>query len=135
MDGAPPTLRLHESLRGQLHVLAAGRTLEIGYFRSNRCGAVVGDLTVSWIAGPPGRNHIVLPTVEGVSVVADRRLLGVLGRAGPELRPGGWLSRGTPSIHLAFPELWLDFLDGRLAAGRSTADAVSPTLESTAPLR
>jgi hypothetical protein len=135
MNGAPPRLRVHASLRGSLHALAAGRTLEIGYFRSRRCGAVVGDLTVSWIVGPPGLSQIALPAVEGVSVVADRRLVGVLRRAGPELRPGGWLSRGTPSIQLALPELWIDFLDGRLPAGRSPADALSPTIESTARLR
>jgi len=129
------TIRIHESLRGQLRAMAAGRTLEIGYFRSHRCGAVVGDLTVSWLAGPAGLSQIALPAVEGVSVVADRRLLGVLGRAEPELRPGGWLRCGTPSIRLAIPELWIDFLDGRLPAGRSPADALSPMPESTAPLR
>ncbi len=112
MDGRPPTLQVHGSLHGQLHALAAGRTLEIGYFRSHRCGAVVGDITLSWIDGPPGSSHVALPAVEGVPVVADRRLLGVLRRAGPELRPGGWLSRGTPSIQLAVSGA-LDRLPGR----------------------
>jgi hypothetical protein len=125
MDDATPTLGVHGSIRGRLHSMAAGRVLEIGFFRSSRCGSVVGDFTLSWRRVPPGSSHVALILVEGVSVFADRRLLDVLRRAGPELRLGAWLSRGTPTIRLAVPEYWIDFLDRPLPPGprAGTTDA------------
>jgi len=124
MDDALPTLGIHDSIRGRLHAMAAGRSLAIGYFRSGRCGSLVGDLTLSWTSESPGSGHVALEPVEGVSVLADRRLLEVLRWAAPELRSGGWLDRGTPSILLAVPEVWIDFLEGRRPAGRPLPDAV-----------
>jgi hypothetical protein len=110
MDDATPTIGVHGSIRGRLHSMAAGRVLEIGFFRSSRCGSVVGDFTLSWRLVPPGSSHVPLAPVEGVPIYADRRLLDVLRRAVPELRHGAWLSRGTPTIRLAISEYWIDFL-------------------------
>lgn len=92
--------------------MAAGRALVITYFRSWRCGVAVGDFSISWRSDPPGGDFIELEPIEGVRVFAHRRLVGLLGAALPELWPGGILSRGTPSLRLALPELWTDFLDG-----------------------
>jgi hypothetical protein len=122
MDDALPILGVHDSVRGRLGSLAAGRVLAIGYFRSSRCGAVVGDFSLSWRRVPPGSSYVALAPVEGISVFADRRLLDVLRRAGPELWQGSWFNRGTPTIRLADPESWIDFLDGPYHAPRETPD-------------
>jgi hypothetical protein len=132
MNDTLPTLGVHESIRGRLRSMSAGRGLEIGYFRSCRCGAVIGDFTVTWKLEPPGPGFVVLTPVEGVSVHADRRLLDVLRRAAPELRLGGWLNRGTPSIRLASPEQWIDFLEGRCRWRDQPPLRFSPAPESTA---
>jgi hypothetical protein len=114
--------------------MAAGRVLEIDYFRSCRCGALIGDLTLSWKLEPPGSGHVAIALVEGVSVFADRRLVNVLRRAAPELRRGGLLSRGTPSIRLGSPEHWLDFLEGRRPyVTQSPTDAVQPNARVDCP--
>jgi hypothetical protein len=127
MDDRLPTIGIHASIRDRLQSMSAGRVLEIGYYRSSRCGAVVGDLTVSWEVRPSGPSQVAIKPVEGVPIFADRRLLDVLRRAGPELRPGGWLHRGTPSIRLAAPERWIDFLEGRLpSTTRSAPTVVQP---------
>jgi hypothetical protein len=127
MDDALPTIAVHCSISGRLRSMAAGRSLEIGYFQSNRCGSRVGDLTMTWRLVPPGDSHVALIPVEGVSVFADRRLLEVLRRGAPELRLGGWLDRKTPSLWLGVPETWIDFLDCRLQpAMRSAIDPVQP---------
>ena len=133
MKGPLPILPVHESNRGRLQSMAAGRVLDIGYFRSRRCGAVVGDLTLSWTVEAPSSSHVAITSVEGVAVFADRRLLDVLRRAAPELRPGGLLSRGTPSIRLAVPELWIDFLKGRRPSTDFATDVVQPKARVDCP--
>ncbi len=39
----------------------------------------------------------------------------------PELWPGSWFSRHTPSIRLANPERWTEFLDGPVVMGPRVA--------------
>ena len=112
-----PSIALHRDLGGRLADLAAGRNLVIDYFRSRRCGVLVGDLAVSWRTAVPGPSFAAVAPMESVPVYVDRRLLDVLGRAMPELWPGGWFRGGTPSIRLALPELWTDFLDGPVVMG------------------
>ena len=107
-----PSFTVNARLAGHLADLAVGRFLVIGFFASRRCGVVSGDFTVSWGPKEPTRGHVALRPVESVPVFVDRRLLDVLRRAEPELWPGGFFSRRTPSIRLARPELWLQFLEG-----------------------
>ena len=107
-----PTLAVDPRLLGNLATLSSGRVLLIGYFASRRCGVVVGDFSISWRKAAPGPGYAELTPIESVPVYADRRLLDVLRRSNPELRPGGLFSRGTPSIRLARPEQWIAFLDG-----------------------
>jgi hypothetical protein len=123
MSWSRVSIAVHPSLRGSLARLARGRTLVIGYFASARCGAVVGDFSISWRSDPPGERFRRLAPVENIDVFADARLLEVLETAAPELRPGGVLRRDTPTVHLGIPELWVDFLEGRTlmpARGRRT---------------
>ena len=108
------SIALDPRLRGRLAALAAGRVLVVGYFASSRCGSVVGDFALSWRIEAPGPGFLELAAIEGVSIYADRRLLDVLGRAAPELRPGGVLRRGTPAVWLGNPERWIEFLEGPL---------------------
>lgn len=60
---------------------------------------------------------MALAAVEDVPLYVDRRLLDVLRVAEPELWPGGFFRRGTLSIRLARPELWLQFLEGPVVMG------------------
>ncbi len=47
-----------------------------------------------------------------MAAFVDARLVDVLVDATAELRPGGNLRPGTPSVRLAIPERWIEFLDG-----------------------
>ncbi len=120
MTRAEPSLlsfKVSAPLSGQLADLAGGRALVIGYFASRRCAVVTGGFSVSWSSSRPSAGFIALPAVEDVPLYVDRRLLDILRRAEPELRPGGFFRRGTPSIRLARPELWLQFLEGPVVMG------------------
>jgi len=109
---ALPALDVDAGLRSTLRTLAAGRALVIGYYASRRCAVVTGDFTVSWRQPRSLDGFVEVPPIEDVAIVVDWRLLDLLSRAEPRLCPGGILSRGTPSIRLGRPELWLDYLDG-----------------------
>ena len=107
-----PSVRLSAPLAGQLAILAAGRALHVGYDAARRCGIVSGNFTVSWRDAPRPAGFVELASIEAVSIYVDERLLDVLRRADPELRPGRFLNRGTPIMRLGRPELWIEFLDG-----------------------
>jgi len=107
-----PSIAVDPRLRGHLETLAAGRVLVISYFASRSCCSVVGDVAADWRPSPPGPGFLELEPIEGVPMFADARVIDVLGRAAPELRPGGILRRGTPSLWLGNPECWIDFLEG-----------------------
>lgn len=113
LGAAPPRplVELNPALRGRLAEFAAGRMLVIGYFTSSRCGVVIGDLSTDWRDGVPSSGYAVLPQIEGVPIAIDVRLQHVLAEADAELRPGGMLHAGTPSLWLARPERWLTFLE------------------------
>ena len=118
VERRPPAIAVDPRLRPRLVELAAGRTLVIGYFTSKSCCAVIGDMTVSWRKESPGPDHVLLPPIEGVPVYADRRLMDVLREGMPELWPGGLFRRDTPTIRLAIPERWIQFLGGPPIATR-----------------
>ena len=112
VEQSHPSIAVDPWLHGRLGTLAAGRTLVIGYFASRRCGVVIGDFAVDWQASPPGLGFLELAPIEGVAAFVDARLVDVLVDARPELRPGGILRPGTPSVRLGIPERWIEFLDG-----------------------
>ena len=107
-----PRIALDPRLGGRLSSLAEGRVIVLGYYASRSCCSVAGDLSVDWRSSPPGPGFLELDPIEGVPLFADGRLLDVLRRGAPELRPGGLLRRGTPSLWLGIPECWIDFLEG-----------------------
>lgn len=113
-----PSVRLSAPLAGQLAILAAGRALHVGYDAVRRCGIVSGDFTVSWRDAPRPAGFVELASVEAVPIFVDERLLDVLRRADPELRPGRLLNRRTPTIGLGRPDLWIEFLDGPVVMAR-----------------
>jgi hypothetical protein len=107
-----PSIALDPRLRGRLSSLADGRVIVLGYYASRSCCSVVGDLAVDWRSPPPGPGFLELDPMDGVPVFADVRIIDVLLRGAPELRPGGIPRRGTPSLWLGIPECWIDFLEG-----------------------
>ncbi|MEO8468676.1 MAG: hypothetical protein ABI573_03295 [Chloroflexota bacterium] len=113
-----PSFRLSDALAGEFASLAAGRALHVGYVAVRRCGIVSGDLRVSWRGASRPAGFVELASVESVAVYVDARLLDVLRRADPELRPGGILRRRTPGIRLGRPDLWIEFLDGPIVMSR-----------------
>lgn len=110
VERQPPEIAVERHLRGRLATLATDRVLVIGYFTSRSCCAVVGDFSVSWQREAPGPDFLLLPPIEGVPLYADRRLMAVLREGLPELWPGGPFRRDTPTIRLAIPERWIQFL-------------------------
>ncbi len=113
-----PSITVHPRLCGGLATLAADRVLVIGYFTSKSCCAVVGDFSVSWHREAPGPDFLLLSPIEGVPLYADRRLMAVLCEGMPELWPGGLFRRDTPTIRLAIPERWIQFLGGPLVVSQ-----------------
>jgi hypothetical protein len=81
---------------------------------------VIGDLTVDFRDTPPGPGYVELAGIEGVRLLTESRLLGVLGDAGASLRLGGPPFARHLSIELDRPERWIDFLElpGVLAGKR-----------------
>ncbi len=93
----------------------------------------MGDLTAGWADRPAahrddgadvvsdrtaGDRHVALAPIEGVPVVADRRILDVLRTAGPTLRLGGPVFARHLAVRLERPEAWLDFLGTPAAIAR-----------------
>lgn len=107
---SPIGLRLEPELASRLPELARGRALVIDYFASGRCGATVGDLTVSFVESPPGEDYLELEPLGAVPVFAERALLAVLAR-GATLRLAGLPFAQHLALTLDEPERWLDFLE------------------------
>jgi hypothetical protein len=104
------SLQLDATLAGRLATLARGRVLVIDAFRSWRCGACVGDLTVGWRHSPPSDGFLELGALEGVPVFVGRGLRSVLDAAGTSLVRSRLPWSCGVAIELERPELWLDFL-------------------------
>jgi hypothetical protein len=111
---------LEPALRGELATVAAGRSLVIDYFASQRCSVVIGDLTCNFRAAPPGIGYVELASIEGVRLFTEERLLAILGEAGAGLRWAGASFARHLAVDLDRPELWIDFLEspGILAGKR-----------------
>ena len=117
---SPLRIGLALQLRGRLQALAAGRPLVIDYYATRLHGVAVGDLTVTIDEPAPEPCFIELEPVEGVVVLAHRRLLQVL--EGATLREAGPPWNRHLVIGLSKPEDWMDFLD-RHGSGLSVAAA------------
>lgn len=102
-------LQLAPELRGRLRALAAGRPLVIDYYASRLRGVAVGDLTATF--GEPAAEPclIELEPVDGVVVLAHRRLRDLL--EGATLREAGPPWNRHVAVSLANPGAWIDFLD------------------------
>jgi hypothetical protein len=102
-------LILAPGLQGNLAQLAAGRPLVIDYYASRLRGVAFGDL-ILWF-GEPAREpcYVELAPIEGVAVLSERHLVGLLG--GAILREAGPPWHRHPAVSLARPEDWIDFLD------------------------
>lgn len=114
------SLGVEPTLRGSLERLASGRVLVIDYFASRRCSVVIGDLTADFEDAPPSPGYAKLASIENVQVLAEPRLLAILGEAGTMLRLGGPPFARHLSVELDRPERWIDFLErpGVLAGKR-----------------
>ncbi|MFL5778312.1 MAG: hypothetical protein ACJ761_05165 [Chloroflexota bacterium] len=105
---------LHPHLQGgRLAALASGRAVVIDFFSSRRCGTTIGDVTVRFGEPPADGQFAWLSPIQRVPVAANRRLLGLLAAAGPELRWARFSLTRHVSLWLRDPAAWLDFLDGR----------------------
>jgi hypothetical protein len=102
---------LEPSLRGSLASLAQGRPLVIDYFATRRCSIAVGDLTAAFRQDAPGPPYVELAAVEGVRLLVEDRLLGVLQDGEPALGLAGPPFARHLSISLGRPELWIAFLE------------------------
>jgi hypothetical protein len=113
---------LDPGLRGTFAEVAKGRVLAIGYFTSPLWGNIlIGDLELHWLDGRPGgaielpSGYVALEPIDGVGVVADERLIGVLSDAAPTLvETGPPFARGL-DVRLDAAEAWIDFLDSPAA--------------------
>ena len=103
---------LDPSLRASLGRFAAARVLVLDYFASRRCSVVIGDLTCELRATPPIGDFVELAPIEGVRLFVERRLLAIVGDAGPSLRMAGPPFARHLAVELEEPERWIDFLDG-----------------------
>ena len=102
-------LELAPPLAGRLPELAAGRPLVIDYHASLLRGIRVGDINV--MVGEPDVEpcFIELNPIEGVVVLAHRRLIDLLN--GATLREAGPPWNRHLALTLATPEAWIDFLE------------------------
>ena len=103
--GVEPALRI------RLAQLSARRPLVLDYFASQRCGAVIGDLTAEFRREPPGSAYVELAAIEGVRVFAEERLLPVLEDAALTLRLAGPTFARHLAISLDPASRWMEFLE------------------------
>ena len=106
---SPIVLALEPGLRGRLAGLAQGRALVIDYYSAWHHGYVVGDLIVRFGEPKAEPRYMALAPLEGVSVLAERSLLGLLD--GASIREAGLPFTRHLAISLQRPERWIEFLD------------------------
>ena len=105
------SIGVEPALRTRLAQLAARRPLVLDYFASQRCGTVIGDLTVEFRREPPGAAYAELATIEGVQVFAEKRLLPVFEDAAVTLRLAGPTFARRLAISLDPASRWIEFLE------------------------
>jgi len=99
------------ALRRRLRAMAGGRSLAIGMYATRCCGSpyLIGDLTARFVRLTLP-DAVALASIEGVPLVADRRLIDLLASAGPTLVEVGLPFARHLAVELAEPVAWLDFL-------------------------
>lgn len=102
-------LALASTMRGKLASLSAGRPVVIDYYASQVRGVTMGDLVVWFGDPPPEPCYVELEPIDGVAVLAERHLVGLLEDA--TLREAGPPWHRHLAISLAQPEAWIDFLN------------------------
>jgi hypothetical protein len=102
--GVEPKLNLH------LRRLAGGRPLVIDYYVSRHRGLTVGDLTARFPSEPLEPCYVELEPIDGIRVLAHRRLMKLL-TDGATLRLAGIPLFRHVALVLPRPERWIEFLE------------------------
>jgi hypothetical protein len=105
---SPIALTVERGLRGRLVELGQGQALVIDYYSSWHRGFAVGDLTVRFGEPKAEPRYVALEPLEGVNVLAERSLLGLLD--GATIREAGLPFARHLAISLERPEMWIEFL-------------------------
>jgi hypothetical protein len=105
------TVSAASRLRADLPRLAAGRSLVIDYFASDRCGVVVGDITAGFESAPTPRTHVKIAELQGVPVFAESELVPLLEQTALVVDLGRLPFRHGLVVRLDRPERWLDSLE------------------------
>jgi len=103
-------LDIESNLNQELPQLAHGRPLVIDYYAAPLRGIRVGDITAGFPSNLLEPCYVELEPINGVRVLAHRRLLGLLTDGGATLRLAGVLSFRHLAVLLPHPERWIDFL-------------------------
>jgi hypothetical protein len=99
------------NLNQALPQLARGRPLIVDYYAVSFRGIRVGDITAGFASSLREPCYVELEPINGVRVLAHRRLLGLLTEGGATLRLAGVLSLWHVAVILPHPERWIDFLE------------------------
>jgi hypothetical protein len=113
---APIALNVEPSVRHGLATQARGRPLVIDYYACVLRGQTVGDLTIRFELPPAEPRYVELEALDGVSVIAERSLIGLL--IGATIREGGLPLARHLAISLDRPEQWIEFLEHHPAPRR-----------------
>jgi hypothetical protein len=112
VDGEPDlvSIAIDGRLVGGLADVAAGRLLVIDFLVTRPSWSVPEAVLSARLqaAAPPG--WVRIATLEGVTVVAEPRLVGVLRDVGLTLRPVAGAILGQFDLGMERPFAWLDFL-------------------------
>jgi hypothetical protein len=108
--------RASDDARARLRRDASDRSLLIDFYAARCCtSGLIGDLETRWVesrwleAASAGEAK-PLGAIEGVPILADRRLLALLAGGAELVRAGPVFARSI-GVRLDHPEAWLDFLD------------------------
>lgn len=111
--------------RARLRGRAAGRALLIDFYATRCCtSALIGDLETRWVDPAETPERIAVDEIEGVAILADRRLVPLLSE-GAALVESGPVFAHTIGVRLDRPELWLAFLETPAARRRSPRPEVA----------
>ena len=106
-----PPIMASPRLRAELPGQARGRAIVIDYFASARCGLVIGDITARFGPDPRPETYVRLSDLEGVPVLAERRLVPLLDESALTLDLSRLPFGSRLRVRLDRPERWLEFLD------------------------
>jgi len=104
-------LDVEPNLQQELPHLARGRPLIVDYYAVPLRGIRVGDITAGFRSRLLEPCYVELEPINGVRVLAHRRLMELLTDGGATLRLAGVLSFRHVAVSLPHPERWIDFLE------------------------